>query len=475
MLLRSGTGLSFRYYQWMKWTGSLLLGLGLVAIISWGAMAGAASAPAAASIPQEAPTSSPLGDTLTLQETVELARHRAPAVAAAELDRQAAVFESTAVARNGGPDFAFASRALIAPKGFYDPALTNLGEYEAKLVLDWALSDGGIRGRARARAAFDLAAARLEAAIEARDVGLDVADLAANLLRLSELEASQREAVEWIDRLALLLRGAVRSGVRSTTDSVRIALERNSALATLEKTRLERRNAEIDLMAQLARGADSTLTIREPAIPERMPTPDDSIRVMASVARQPEIALARVAEERARIDVLEAKSANSSTLDLSLDAGLAGTDLTGAVPEDLLAEDPDATFEDRLRRDLGASASINFRAPVRGKTEKLRTQSRSIALRAAGVRSTGALFTQQNIALEILARWRSAYLQLQAAEAASVGAERNLLRAKSLYSGGAIQLLDLLDARRLYEDARERLAEARQESRIAQFRAEDRP
>jgi hypothetical protein len=162
-------------------------------------------------------------------------------------------------------------------------------------------------------------------------------------------------------------------------------------------------------------------------------------------------------------------------VDLSLDAGLAGTNLTRLVPEDLLVDDPDATFADRLRRDLGASATINVRAPLRGSAARLSTQSKAIALRAAGMRSGAETVTQQRIALEILARWRSAYRSLVAAREATVGADQNLLRVKSLYSGGAILLLDLLDARRLYQDAVERHADAVQESRSAQFRAEDRP
>jgi len=98
-----------------------------------------------------------------------------------------------------------------------------------------------------------------------------------------------------------------------------------------------------------------------------------------------------------------------------------------------------------------------------------------IALRAATLRSGSAILVQQKTALEIIVRWRSAFSRLETARVASVGAEQNLLRVKSLYSGGAIQLLDLLDARRVYQDALERLAGARQESRSAQVRAEDRP
>jgi len=413
-------------------------------------------------------------DSLSVEACVELARHRAPAVVAADLSRQAAAFESSAVAKNRRPDLAFVGRALIAPKGFYDPTITNLGEYETKLVLDVALLDGGLRARARARGSLELASARLEAAVQSRDVGLQAADLAINLLRLADVEGAQRQAVDWIDRLSLLLRGAVRAGVRSTTDSVRIALERNAAEAALEKTLFDRRTAEIDLMALIGLGADSTLVVLPPEFPDRAPAAEDSIRIMASVEAQPEVVLARVEEQRARLDLAEARRSRAPTVDLSLDAGLAGADLTRAVPEDLKAEDPDATFADRLRRDLGASATVNLRAPITRSGARQTVQGKTTAARAAALKGQGELNTQRKTALEILARWRSAHHLLETAQRASVGAEQNLLRVKSLYSGGGIQLLDLLDARHVHQDALERLAEARQESRSAQFRAEDR-
>ncbi len=415
------------------------------------------------------------GDTLTVEACVALARHRAPAIVAADLDQQAAAFESSAVARNRRPDLAFVGRALVAPKGFYDPTITNLGEYAAKVVLDYALMDGGARARARARGALDLAAARLQASLQARDVGLQAADLAIDLLHLREVELAQRQSVDWIDRLSLLMRGAVRAGVRTTTDSVRIALERNAAAAALEKTLFDQRTAEIDLKSLMGLGGDSSVVIEPPEFQDRAPTPEDSLRVLASAGRQPEVAIATIAEERGRLDVAEAKRAGAPTVDLSLDAGLAGADLTSAVPEDIRSMDPDATLADRLRRDLGASASINLRAPVRTAGARQTAQAKAIALRAARLRSGGEMIAQRRTALEILVRWRSAYSRLETARVASIGAEQNLLRVKSLYSGGAIQLLDLLDARRVYQDARERLAEARQESRSAQFRAEDRP
>jgi len=410
-----------------------------------------------------------------VEECVALARHRAPAVVAADLARQAAMFESSAVAKNRRPELSFVGRALVAPKGFYDPVITNLGEYETKVVLDVAILDGGTRARSRARGALDLAAARLTASVQARDVGLEAADLAFKVLRLSEVEASQQGTLDWIGRLRLLMRGAVRAGARSTTDSVRIALEQIAAETAHESTLADRRNAEIDLLALIGAPADSSIIVRPPDTPARPPTPEDSIRVLASAARQPEIAAARVEEERGRLDLVEARAARAPTLGFSLDGGLAGADLTSTVPGDLRATDPDARFADRLRRDLGASATINLRAPITASGAGARTKGRKVTMESARIRSLGALATQQKVALEILVRWQSAHRRLLAARAAVLGADQNLLRVKSLYTGGAIQLLDLLDASHVHQDARERLADVREESRSAQFRAEDRP
>jgi outer membrane protein TolC len=413
-------------------------------------------------------------DTLSVEDCAALARHRAPAVVAADLARQAAVFESAAVARNRRPELAFVGRALVAPKGFYDPVITNLGEYETKLVLDYAVLDGGLRARARARGALDLEQARLEAAVQGRDVGLQAADLAIQILRLGEVEEAHRQSLDWIGRLSLLMRGAVRAGARSTTDSVRIALERATGETALETTLSARRTAEIDLAALLGISPDS-IAVRPPDFPIRPPAAEDSIRILSTAPRQPEVALARIEEERGRLDLVEARRTLAPTVDLSLDAGLSGADLTSTVPEDLRATDPDATFADRLRRDLGASASINLRAPIISAGAGQRARGKRITLEAARVRSAAALAGQEKTALEIMVRWRYASRRLEAARLASAGAEKNLLRLKSLYTGGAVQLLDLLDGRRVDQEARQALAEAREESRSAQFRAEDRP
>lgn len=414
-------------------------------------------------------------DSLSIEVCVALAREQAPALRAARLDRSAAIYDSAAVAANGRPGFSVIAGALVAPKGFYDPTITNLGDYELKLGMGWTALDGGLRSRARARSGLELSTARWRLALEARDAGLRAADLALRLLRLQQGAAARQQGIDWLDRLGTLVRAGVVAGVRGSSDSIRVALERDAALAQFESMQLEAQITALELLALMGRDQDTRLAILEPpASLDRAPSEADSLRLMASVEHLPEIAIARTAEAQGRLDLLDAQRRNATTVDVTLDAGLAGADLTRAVPDNLLATNPNATLGDRVRRDLGASAAVRLHLPVLDRAARPGRQAREDALGAARVRSGAEALAQRRRALELLAQWRSASHQLQAALQTSERAERNLLKVKSLYSGGATTLLDLLDARRVYDDARERLAAARQENRLAQFQVEDR-
>jgi outer membrane protein TolC len=414
-------------------------------------------------------------DSLTVEECVALARRQAPALVAALLDRQAAAFDSAAIAKNGRPDFSVTTGALVAPKGFYDPTITNLGDYELKLGIVWPVADGGFRARARERGRLGLATARSMAVLESRDAGLRAAGLAFGLLQLQEMESYQDRALDWLDRLGTLIRAGVASGVRSSADSVRVALERDAVAAVLEDTRLAARSSTLELLTLLGREVTSSVTILPgDEVHERRPAESDSIRLMISVERQPEVALARAADATARLDLLDARHRTAPHIDLSLDAGLAGADLTQDVPPDLQAVDPSATLADRLRRDLGASVAIHLRLPILDGATAPTGRAREAALSASGVRSKAETVDQRRRALALLDRWRSTFRRVEAARETSDRAETNLLKMKSLYSAGATALLDLLDARRVDDDARQRLAEARWEERMAQFEVEDR-
>src|SRR5262249_47771250 len=154
----------------------------------------------------------------------------------------------------------------------------------------------------------------------------------------------------------------------------------------------------------------------------------DSARLLAFVERMPEVQLARTIAARSQLDLLDARKAKSPTVSLSVDAGLAGADLTHAVPPDLLAQQPDATFRARLRRDAGASAAVTLRLPVSNPAAGSAARAREAARQAEDVRSGGEVTRRRQETLALLARWRIAYRRVEAARLTHERAEQNLLR-----------------------------------------------
>jgi outer membrane protein TolC len=253
-----------------------------------------------------------------------------------------------------------------------------------------------------------------------------------------------------------------------------VALEHDVVEAALEDTRLEALGTTFELRALLGLDGDGPLAIRDAMDdPERGPDPADSLRLMAALSRQPEVQLARIADLQSRVDLEEIRRQSAPSVDLSLDAGLAGADLTRLTPEALVLQDPQATFGDRLRQDLGASIAVRLRLPVFDRARPRRLQARTAEREAAQLERRVAGESQERRARLLLAGWRSASRRMGASQIVYERAERNLLKVKSLYSGGATTLLDLLDARRVFEDALARRADARMADRWAQFQVED--
>lgn len=414
-------------------------------------------------------------DSLTVAQCVALARSHAPAVLAAQFDRASALADSTSMSMNARPGLSLLAGAMVAPKGFYDPTVTNLGDYQLKLAMAWTAADGGSRARARERSAWGAAAARTRAMLVTRDAGAVAAELALKRWRAQQEIALQQQGIEWLERLGSLVGAGVTAGMRGSSDSIRVALERDVVAAALDAAQLETQTTGFELANLIGRDLDAPLAIREPGEAHgRGPAPSDSSALMASIDFQPELTLAHADELLGRLDVQDARRRNAPAVQVVVDAGLAGADLTRRVPLDLQAEHPNAGLGDRLRRDLGASAAVQLQLPLLDRAAPAAVSARESALRAAQLRSAAERGAQRRRAATLLAQWRGAWRQLDAAERTHGRAERSLLKVRSLYTAGATPLLDLLDAWRVVTDARERWVSAQQENAMAQWMVEDR-
>jgi outer membrane protein TolC len=413
-------------------------------------------------------------DSLTVAECADLARRAAPAVGVADAELRAARFDSLAAARNGGRAFALFGGATAAPRGFYDPALTDLGQYEVKIGVELSLLDGGRRARERMRAAGDALQAGLARERTGRESAVRAAALAVEILRLRAAERVQLQALDWLDRMKGFLESAVRAGTRGLSDKLRMDLERDAAEAALASTRVDAEAAARELVQVTGRG-ESGVAVRDPLPGEdRAPADEDSLRLCVLVDRFPELRAARAREARARLEVEEARRKNALQLDAAADAGLWGSDLTRWIPPDIEGRGGPPTLGDRVLRDAGASAGLSARLPLGDRAAGPSRQARSAQAEAAAQELSLEGDTQRRLGRDLIARWRATFERARAAEALADKAEANLIRVKSLYVGGAAALLELLDARQVLEEAYGRLRDARSEARLAQYEAESR-
>src|SRR5205814_9965487 len=158
----------------------------------------------------------------------------------------------------------------------------NLGDYELKAGMEWPLRDGGVRAHDRRRAALDAQSALLDQRLAARDAGLRAGELALASVRQAELARTQREALEWLDRLAIEMSSGARAGTRGRADAQRAALERDDATSELESTARAGHALARELARWLGLPPDSLPVVSPPEEREpEAPGSQDSSRVLA--------------------------------------------------------------------------------------------------------------------------------------------------------------------------------------------------
>lgn len=411
-------------------------------------------------------------DSLSIAQCIEKARAHAPDVQSARADLRAARYDSLASTRNRRPAASLFGGVLIAPHGFYAPATTDLGQYQIKAGITIPLRDGGAAARERARAANEAELAGFRMRSVSREAGLRAGQIAVEILAREERERYEAESLAWITELESIIGSRVRAGVSGTADSMRIGLERDAVEAALDSTRTGASAARRELAALLGVPVEDLPPIRPTTLAEIDPMPADSIALLGRFMERPEITIARGQEAQARLDMADVRHQSDLVVGASGDAGIAGTDLTAWVPAEMRAEDPSATFVDRLRQDLGASVSIDFHRGLITPTLGPAVDARRSAAEAAHIRSASTIALQERNALDLLDRWHAASRAFRKTRSTVGRSELNLIRTKSLYIAGAAGILDVLDARRTLDDARERLVDARAQSRNARIEAE---
>ena len=382
-------------------------------------------------------------------------------VASGSLESQAARWsafasarDAAAMSRNAAPRFSVQSALMLAPSGFYDPATTDLGHYDLRLVMERVLLDGGQLRRERERSSAAAASGAADLTSSTISTALEAARMASSVLLARKYLARRRDDESWTAQVLDAVRSGARVGVRSPSDVVRLQLDlRTSSMqrADLESELSTLGRALGALLAPTSVGA-SFLAVRDTTWTEGFPSAADSEAAISHSLSSGEVRRAEAAAEITRVDLASARATGAARLGLAIDAGVQGTNLTRLVPPEIAAANAGAGFGDRLRRDLGASVRLDLQMPLHTPGGAATVSAREADLRAASLRVQQARTAARIASLDLLARWNDHARRLAAADAAASLADSNLLRMRSLYLAGSTTLLDLFDARRARQD-----------------------
>ena len=404
-------------------------------------------------------------DSLSVRGCAEWARTGSLETQAARWTALAAELDADATRHNAEPRLALHSGVLVAPPGFYDPAITNLGEYDLRLIMAMGLLDGGQlhRDRDRAVAASHGAAADLTAISTA--TALEAARLASAIVQTRERIGRHRSEKLATTQVLDAVRSGARVGARSQSDVLRLQLDVQTLSMELDDLESE--------LAVLGRGLGtllapdslgvSFLAVRDTSWNEQPPSPSDSLVVLERFAAGADVLHAQAAVEMARLDVASARGSGAGKLGLALDAGFAGTNLTDLSPIEAGTASAHSGLVDRLQRDLGASLRLDYLLPLRSPGMRSSVAARDADAGAARTRITQARAVARTAALDLVARWRDSARRLADADSTASLAESNLLRMRSLYLAGSSTLLDLSDSRRARLEAADRQDALRRE------------
>ena len=352
---------------------------------------------------------------------------------------------------------------IYAPPSGYDPVVTNLGEFKLQAVGRQPIYDGGARRGAVARAEAELDSAAGRYRIAEKDLVLDVTSRYMELLSAQEEASARREGISRLESYRTLLRSRQASGQAVAADrlktEVRLAAEQANVLEA-EKRAADARLALNDLMGREPRAALEIAPLPVPDVPLAA-APTDAAEV-------PEVVSARAEARAADAALAIARAERKPHLDLAADFGFWGSDTSRLVPLGLKLANPDATFSDRIRRDVGYSISLFFSWPIFDfGTIRARIAQADLTLRQAqqkvevARRDAHLKWEQARSTIDILQR------EIDLLSRAAPAARDASLEAESRYRGGAATSLEVLDAYASAIDSAVRLSDAMSRYRIA--------
>lgn len=329
----------------------------------------------------------------------------------------------------------------LAPAGGYDTTVTDQGDARLQIVAEKTLYDGGALRAREQEARADLGAARARYRRSVAEVDQEVRQAFAAVLAAEDERDVRVQAEErlqrWLD--LLLQRGRAGEPAAAAILAMRVRLAAEEADRTDAERRLDQRSVVLAVL--LGRSPDAALRLVAPPLPDDLWEPRLTGSAPMPVPPLPDLEVARHESEAASAALRKARADKALKVRLRADAGLWGADPLHPVSR------LGADLGGRLRRDLGASLTLNVEVPLFA-TGGARERIAEARLAREAARRRVALATvevnrRRELAVRGLRHAAETYRLLAAAEGT---ARDGLLDAESRYWGGRADYLEILDA-----------------------------
>lgn len=380
--------------------------------------------PAPPEILPAVPRSGPLPANLTLEQALEEAGARSPAVVAAEREVAAAAARVRQAGYRSNPELSLEVEN-VAGTG----ELRGLSRMETTVALNQRLDLGGRRGARVGAARAELTVQRLRLAIARADLAQSVREQFARAVAARERLEQADDNLTWAKELARVAGILVDAGREPPLRGLRARSALAQAQAAREAAAADELAARSSLAALFGVSAPvGGVTGSSLDLVPRQLAPETSLEVRLAEAER------AAAEAGLRQQLAERR------LDPAVGAGVRHIRETG---------------------DFGFVAGVSMPLPVFDRNQGNIAAARS-AVAAADARRAGTLASTTARARNAIANVEAAQRRVSALEKSAVPEAAEALRlAQRSYEEGRASLLELLDARNSYTSAQTQLTEAR--------------
>ncbi|HEY6190716.1 MAG TPA: TolC family protein [Bacteroidota bacterium] len=369
-------------------------------------------------------------DSISLKDALEIAQKNNPAIKIAEIGIRQDESRLREVTSARYPALAFRSHYLYTPETGYNEAVTNGGEYGVQLATGLPLFDGGVRSAQIDQSTNEITKSQAGLHKSSAELAFNVRIQYYETLRAEEEALIRGETVARLQDYLTFVNQLRLGGNATESDRLKTQVDLNNSMIASDGAVQAVQKSKRLLSNLLGRAPDREIEV--------LPLDGDTSGTPVLVAEEnPELQLLDRERKSADYGITIAKGERLPTLTLAGDVGALGIHLN------------------ELHHDFGYSVFLSLEVPIFswGGIDN-RIEQRELALEQLDAQ---LLLQQRTLEVE----WRNATSDLNLARlnltryrANIEEAEKNYLSAKSRFAGGSGLNLEVLDAHRLWVEAK---------------------